>query len=83
MCSPAANGSPIFATQKGCLAKGGAATNWEAELAVIPSRLDFEGEEGDDSEMLSQDDWKNTEADAWKTFFKNDAFGPLHQKIGG
>lgn len=50
---------------------------------MIPSRLDFEGEEGDDSEMLSQDDWKNTEADAWKTFFKNDAFGPLHQKIGG
>lgn len=83
MCSLVVNGSFIFVTQKGCFVKGGVVINWEVELVVIFSRLDFEGEEGDDFEMLSQDDWKNTEVDVWKIFFKNDVFGLLYQKIGG
>lgn len=34
------------------------------ELAVIHSRLGFEGEEGGDPEMSNQNDWRNSEADA-------------------
>lgn len=53
----AADVGPALTTWKDCFAEGEAtAAHSEIELAEIHNKLDFEGEKGDVSEILSQDD---------------------------
>ena len=53
MCSLAADGGP--ASEGGhCCAGGEAAADSEVDLAMDHNRLDFEGEEGDNTEMVGR-----------------------------
>lgn len=61
---PAADGGHASTTWKDCFAQEEPVADSEVELAVVHTRLGFEGEGGGDPEMLNQNDWKNSEADA-------------------
>lgn len=54
MCSLAADGGPASGRGGDCCAGGEAAADSEVDLAMDHNRLDFEGEEGDNTEMVGR-----------------------------